>query len=385
MSIDLLDSEKKFTDSVKNFVRKNIAPYAREWDEKEAFPRTLFHEMGKKGYTGALVPQKYKGSAFSYFEYVHLISEIAQKDPSIALSIAAHNSLCNNHILSFGTEEQKNRWLPKLASGEHMGAWALTEHNTGSDAKNMDTTAYKDGNEWVLNGRKNFITQGISSDILIIIARTGEKGDHCGMSAFVIERNTPGFSSGEKIKKLGMHASETAELFFDNCRLPQDHRLGKVGEGFFQAMKILDDGRISIGALALGIAKGAFELALKYAQKREQFGKPIATFQAISLKLAQMATQIQAAELLVYQACGQKQKGLPTNLESAMCKYYASEVAVEIANQAVQILGGYGYTRCSMAEKFYRDAKLCTIGEGTSEILQLVIFKNLLKKQTISA
>ncbi len=380
MNFNPSESEKKFTDSVKNFAQENIAPYYQEWDEKEAFPRTLFEQMGKKGYTGALVPEQYQGSALSYFQYVSLISEIAQKDPSIALSVAAHNSLCSNHILSFGSDEQKNRWLPQLASGQYMGAWALTEHNTGSDAKNMHTTAYKDGNEWVLNGQKNFITQGISSDVLVVIARTGEKRDHHGMSAFILERNTPGFSSGMKIKKLGMHASETAELFFNNCRLPENHCLGKVGEGFMQAMKILDDGRISIGAVALGIAKGAFENALRYAQKREQFSKPIASFQAISFKLAQMATKIEAAELLIHKACHQKQKGCSTNLESAMCKYYASEVAVEIANEAVQTLGGYGYTRDYPVEKFYRDAKLCTIGEGTSEILQLVICKNLLKK-----
>ena len=381
-SFNPFESDEKFSDSVRHFIQENITPYYREWDEKEAFPRELFDKMGEKGYTGALVPEQYQGSSLSYFQYVNLISEIAQKDPSIALSIAAHNSLCSNHILSFGNDEQKNRWLPKLALGQYMGAWALTEHNTGSDARNMHTTAYKDGDEWVLNGEKNFITQGISSDVLVVIARTGEKEDHHGMSAFILERNTPGFSSGKKIKKLGMHASETAELFFNNCRIPENHCLGKIGEGFIQAMKILDDGRISIGALALGIAKGAFNTALEYAQKRKQFGKPIANFQAISLKLAQMATKIEAANLLIYKACHQKQKKYSTNLESAMCKYYTSEVAMEITNEAVQILGGYGYTKDYPVEKFYRDAKLCTIGEGTSEILQLVICKRLLKKNT---
>lgn len=315
-----------------------------------------------------------------YHEYIAIIEEISKVDPSIGLSVAAHNSLCTNHILSFGNDEQKAKWIPKLASGEWIGAWGLTEHNTGSDAGGMNTTAVKTEGGWKLNGAKNFITHGKSGQIAVVIARTGEKGDSHGMSAFVVERGTPGFSSGKKEDKLGMRASETAELIFDNCFLPDENLLGEIGDGFIQSMKILDGGRISIGALSLGISKGAYEASLKYAQEREQFGRPISSFQGISFKLADMATQIEASELLLHKAAFLKNAGRRMTKESAMCKMYASEVCVDIANEAIQIHGGYGYTKEFPVEKFYRDSKLCTIGEGTTEIQKVVISKNILKK-----
>jgi alkylation response protein AidB-like acyl-CoA dehydrogenase len=296
------------------------------------------------------------------------------------LSVAAHNSLCTNHILTFGNEEQKKKWIPKLATAEHLGAWGLTEHNTGSDAGGMNTTAVKDGDFWVVNGSKNFITHGKSGDIAVVIVRTGEKGDSHGMTAFVFEKGMPGFTSGKKENKLGMRASETAELIFDNCRIPDANRLGKVGDGFVQSMKILDGGRISIGALSLGIAKGAYEAALKYSKERHQFGKPISEFQGISFKLADMATEIEASELLLHKAAFLKQQNKPVTTMGAMAKMYASEVCVRVANEAVQIHGGYGYTKDYPVEKFYRDSKLCTIGEGTTEIQKLVISRNLLKE-----
>jgi alkylation response protein AidB-like acyl-CoA dehydrogenase len=325
------------------------------------------------------VPETYGGAGMGYYEYVTAIVELAKVCGSIGLSMAAHNSLCTGHILQFGNEEQKNKWLPKLATGEWIGAWGLTETGTGSDAGGMHTTALKQGDDWVINGSKNFITHAISGNVAVVIARTGEKGDSHGMTAFVIEKGTPGFSGGKKENKLGMRASETAGLFFDNCRIPDSNRLGEVGDGFIQAMKILDGGRISIAALSLGIAKGALEASMKYATEREQFGKPIAEFQGISFKLADMATQIEAAELLTYQAAYLKNNGQKVTKEGAMAKYYASEVAVRASTEAVQIFGGYGYTKDFPAEKFYRDAKLCTIGEGTSEIQKLVIARNILK------
>jgi alkylation response protein AidB-like acyl-CoA dehydrogenase len=328
---------------------------------------------------GILVPESLGGSGLGYHEYIAIIEEISIVDPSIGLSIAAHNSLCTNHILSFGNEDQKAKWIPKLATGEWIGAWGLTEHNTGSDAGGMNTTAVKKGDQWVLNGSKNFITHGKSGDIAVIIARTGEKGDSHGMTAFVIEKGTPGFSSGKKEDKLGMRASETAELIFDNCVLEASAVLGQVGEGFIQSMKILDGGRISIGALSLGIAKGAYQAALQYSKERHQFGKPISAFQGISFKLADMATEIEASELLLHKAAFLKNQGRPMTKLSAMSKMYSSEVCVKVANEAVQIFGGYGYTKDYPVEKFYRDAKLCTIGEGTTEIQKLVIARNILK------
>ena len=328
---------------------------------------------------GVLVPESLGGSGLGYHEYVSIIEEISKVDPSIGLSVAAHNSLCTNHILLFGTDSQKNKWIPKLASGEHLGAWGLTENNSGSDASGMSSTAVKDGESWILNGTKNFITHGISGDVAVAIFRTGEKGEKRNATAFVIERGTNGFKSGKKENKLGMRASETAEMIFDNCIVSDDNRLGEVGEGFIQSMKILDGGRISIAALSLGIAKGAFNAALKYSKERVQFGKPISSFQGISFKLAEMATEIEASELLIHKASFEKNSNRPMTKLSAMCKMYASEVCVRAANESVQIHGGYGYIKDFPAEKFYRDSKLCTIGEGTTEIQKLVISRNILK------
>ena len=349
------------------------------WDEAQEFPVHVFKALGELGLMGVLVPQEYGGSGLGYFEYAAAIEELAKVCGSIGLSMAAHNSLCTGHILQFGNEEQKQRWLPKLATGEWIGAWGLTEANTGSDALRMQCVAKKDGEEWILNGTKNWITHGITGDVAVVLARTGDLLDSHGISAFVVERGTPGFKGGKKENKLGMRASETAELIFEDCRIPDSNRLGNVGEGFIQAMKILDGGRISIAALSLGIAKGAFEASVKYSKERQQFGQPIANFQAIGFKLADMATRIEAAELLTLQAADLKNQGKSINKESAMAKYYASEVSVFCSNEAVQIFGGYGYTKDFPVEKFYRDCKLCTIGEGTSEIQKLVISRSVLK------
>ncbi len=378
LNFDYSETQKIVAESAKNFAEKYIRPHIMEWDEAQLFPVELFKKAGEMGFMGVLVPESYGGAGLGYHEYVAIVEEIARVDPSIALSVAAHNSLCTNHILSFGNEEQKQRWLPKLAAAQWLGAWGLTEHNTGSDAAGMNTTALKDGDHWVINGSKNFITHGISGNIAVIIARTGEKGDSRGMTAFVVEKGTLGFSSGKKENKLGMRASETAELIFDTCRIPDANRLGAIGEGFPQAMKVLDGGRISIGALALGIAKGAYQAALRYSKERIQFGKPISSFQAIAFKLADMATEIDAAELLLHKAAFEMNAGRKVTRWSAMCKMYASEACVKIANEAVQIHGGYGYIKDFPVEKFYRDAKLCTIGEGTTEIQKLVISRILL-------
>jgi alkylation response protein AidB-like acyl-CoA dehydrogenase len=379
LGFDYSETQKMVAASAKEFSEQYIRPHIMEWDESQTFPLQLFKKAGKMGFMGVLVPETLGGSGLGYHEYVAMLVEISQVDPSIGLSVAAHNSLCTNHILSFGNEEQKRRWIPKLATAEWIGAWGLTEHNTGSDAGGMNTTAVKEDDHWVLNGAKNFITHGISGDIAVVIARTGKKGDSHGMTAFVVEKGTPGFTSGKKENKLGMRASETAELIFDTCKIPDANRLGKVGDGFIQSMKILDGGRISIGALSLGIAKGAFDAALKYSKERVQFGKPISQFQGISFKLADMATEIEAAELLLHKAAFLKNEGRPVTKLSAMAKMYASEICVKAANEAVQIHGGYGYTKDFPVEKFYRDAKLCTIGEGTTEIQKVVIAKNILK------
>lgn len=378
LNFDFSETQKMVADSARDFARQYIAPHVREWDTSQEFPVSVFKKAGEMGFMGVLVPQELGGSGLGYHEYIAIIEEISRVDPSIGLSVAAHNSLCTNHILSFGDETQRARWIPKLAAAEWIGAWGLTEHNTGSDAGGMNTTARKDGDHWILNGAKNFITHGISGDVAVVIARTGEKGDSRGMTAFVIEKGTPGFSSGKKEDKLGMRASETAELIFEDCRIPDANRLGPVGEGFIQSMKILDGGRISIGALSLGIAKGAYAAALKYSKERVQFGKPISAFQGISFKLAEMATEIEASELLVHKAAALKNEGRPVTRLSAMAKMYASEACVKIAGEAVQIHGGYGYTKDFPVEKFYRDAKLCTIGEGTTEIQKVVIAKNIL-------
>lgn len=373
---DTLDHIKSM---IKDLTDRDLRPFMDEWDEKQIFPVEFFKKLGELGLMGVLVPESYNGSGLGYKEYVTAISELASVDGSIGLSMAAHNSLCTGHILQFASEEQKLRWLPKLATAEWIGAWGLTEPNTGSDAGNMKTTAVRDGDHWVINGAKNFITHGISGDLAVVIVRTGEIGDSHGMTAFAIEKGTEGFSSGKKENKMGMRASETAELIFDHCRVSNENMIGKEGEGFVQSLKVLDGGRISIAALSLGIAQGAFNAALNYSQERYQFNQPIAKFQGISFKLADMATKIEAAKALTYRAADYKDKGKSVTLESAMAKYYASEVAVEVANEAVQIFGGYGYTKDFPVEKYYRDAKLCTIGEGTSEIQKLVIARNLLK------
>ena len=373
------ENQKMIAEMVRDFGEKEIRPKMMEWDESQEFPVQLFKKLGDLGLMGVLVPQEYGGSGFGYHEYVTAISELARIDGSIGLSMAAHNSLCTGHILQFGNETQKQKYLPKLATAEWIGAWGLTEANTGSDAGNMRTVAEQDGDYWVINGAKNFITHGKSGDVAVVIVRTGEVGDSHGMTAFIIEKGTEGFTSGRKENKLGMRASETTELIFDNCRIHKDNILGQVGDGFIQAMKVLDGGRISIAALSLGIAQGAFDVALQYAQERHQFNQPIAKFQGISFKLADMATKVEAAKLLTHQAADLKNKGKAVNKESAMAKLYASEVAVENSTEAVQIFGGYGYTKDYPAEKFYRDSKLCTIGEGTSEIQKLVISRALLK------
>jgi len=379
MNLNFTENQVLIAESVKEFAEKNIRPDFMKWDESQEFPINLFHQMGEIGLMGILVSEEYGGAGLGYAEYVSAIVEISKVCGSIGLSMAAHNSLCTAHILQFGNDEQKKKWLPFLATGKWIGAWGLTESNTGSDAGNMLTTAIEDGDHWVLNGSKNFITHGKSSHLSVVIARTGPKNTHHNMTAFVIERGTLGFSAGRKENKLGMRASETTELIFDNCRVHKSQILGSVGEGFVQSLKILDGGRISIAALALGIAKGALEASIKYAKERHQFGKAICEFQGISFKLAEMATEVQAAEILIYSAADKKNKGLKVTRESAMAKYYASEVAVKVSTEAVQIFGGYGYTKDFPVEKYYRDSKLCTIGEGTSEIQKLVIAREILK------
>src|ERR1700761_6926978 len=379
MDFNYTDTQLQIAEMVRDFANKHIRPDMMEWDESQKFPVEVFHKMGELGLMGVLGPAEYGGSGLGYFEYITVISEIAKVCGSIGLSVAAHNSLCTGHILYFGNEEQKKKYLPKLASGEWIGAWGLTEANTGSDAGNMRCTATKDGDEWILNGTKCWITHGISGQIAVVIARTGEPRSRGNATAFIVERGTPGFSGGKKENKLGMRASETAEMVFDNCRIPDANRMGEVGDGFHQALAVLDGGRISIAALSLGIAKGAMAAALQYSKERHQFDQPISNFQGIAFKLADMATEIMAAELLVMQAADRKNKKMPMTKEAAMAKYYASEVAVKTANDAVQIFGGYGYTKDFPVEKFYRDAKLCTIGEGTSEIQKIVISREALR------
>ncbi len=379
LDFEVTENQKMIAQMVRDFGAREIKPFMMEWDEKQEFPLPLFRKLGELGLMGVLVPHEYGGSGFGYMEYVTAISELSKIDGSIGLSMAAHNSLCTGHILQFANEEQKQRYLPKLATAEWIGAWGLTEPNTGSDAGNMRTVAIKDGDYYVINGAKNFITHGKSGDVAVVIVRTGEVGDSHGMTAFIIEKGTPGFSAGKKENKLGMRASETAELIFTDCRIHKSQMMGNEGDGFVQSLKVLDGGRISIAALSLGIAMGAFEAALKYSKERHQFNQPISAFQGISFKLAEMATKIEAASLLTYRAADLKNKGKSVNKESAMAKLYASEIAVEIATEGVQIFGGYGYTKDYPAEKYYRDAKLCTIGEGTSEIQKLVISRSILK------
>ena len=379
MDFSYNENQLMIADMIKTFGKNEITPNVREWDDNQTFPVEVFKKLGELGLMGVLVPTEYGGSGFSYTEYVTAIEELSILDPSIGLSMAAHNSLCTGHILQFANESQKKKWLPKLASAEWIGAWGLTEHNTGSDSGGMSTTAVQNGDYWIINGAKNFITHAISGNVAVVIVRTGEKGDSHGMTAFVIEKGTEGFTSGKKEDKLGMRASETAELVFDNCKVHKDNVLGEVGDGFIQAMKVLDGGRISIAALGLGIAKGAYQTALQYSKERHQFGKAISQFQAIAFKLADMATEIEVSELLIYNAAYLKNKGEKMTTEGAMAKYYSSEVAVKVATDAVQVLGGYGYTKDFPAERYFRDSKLCTIGEGTSEIQKIVISKQIIK------
>ncbi|HEU4633555.1 MAG TPA: acyl-CoA dehydrogenase family protein [Flavisolibacter sp.] len=379
MNFETSEITLQVAQTARDFAQQNIKPHVMQWDESQEFPLHIFKQMGELGLMGVLVPEQYGGAGLSYFEYKTIIEEVAKVDGSIGLSVAAHNSLCTGHILLFANEYQKQKYLPKLATAEWIGAWGLTEPNTGSDAGNMKCTAVKDGDNWVINGSKNWITHGKSGDVAVVICRTGEPRAKNNATAFVVERGTPGFSGGKKENKLGMRASETAEMIFENCVVPDANRLGGVGDGFKQAMKVLDGGRISIASLSLGIAKGAYEAALQYAQERHQFDKPIASFQGISFKLADMATEIQAAELLTLEACDLKERGGDVTKVAAMAKYYASEIAVKVANDAVQIFGGYGYTKDFPVEKHYRDAKLCTIGEGTSEIQKIVISREVLR------
>lgn len=379
MDFQLSETQQQITQMIREFGKKHIQPYLMEWDEQQHFPVETLKTLGKLGLMGVLVPVEFGGSGLGYPEYVTVVSEIAKFCGAVGLSVAAHNSLCTGHILQFGNEAQKKKYLSKLATGEWIGAWGLTEPGTGSDAANMKCTARKEGNKWVLNGTKCWITHGKSGNVAVVIARTGKMGDHHGMSAFIVERGTPGFSGGKKENKLGMRASETAEMIFDNCCIPEENLIGKEGEGFIQSLKVLDGGRISIAALSLGIAKGAYEAALQYSKERQQFGQPIASFQGIAFKLADMATEIEAAEMLTMQAAVKKQAHEKMTKEAAMAKYYASEVAVKVATDAVQIFGGYGYTKDFPVEKYYRDSKLCTIGEGTSEIQKIVIAREVLK------
>lgn len=373
------ENQQMIIGTVRDFAEKHIRPHVMEWDEAQTFPIETFKKLGELGLMGVLVPEEYGGSGFGYFEYVNVIVEISKVCGSIGLSVAAHNSLCTGHIMAFGNEEQKQKWLPKLATAEWIGAWGLTEANTGSDAMGMNTTAVLEGDHYVVNGSKNWITHGKSGNVAVVMVRTGEKGSSKGISALVIEKGTRGFTHGKKENKLGMRASETTELIFDNCRVPKENLLGKEGEGFKQAMYVLDGGRISIAALSLGIAKGALEAAINYSKERHQFGQPIASFQGISFKIADMATEVEAAELLIMQAADLKNRGKNVTKQSAMAKYFASEVCVRTATEAVQIFGGYGYTKDFPVEKFYRDSKLCTIGEGTSEIQKLVISREVLR------
>jgi alkylation response protein AidB-like acyl-CoA dehydrogenase len=379
MNFETSEITQQVAQTARDFARQHIKPYVMQWDESQEFPIHIFKQLGELGIMGAFVPEQYGGAGLSYFEYKAIIEEIAKVDGSIGLSVAAHNSLCTGHILSFGNDEQKQKYLPGLATAEWIGAWGLTEANTGSDAGNMRCTAIKEGDDWIINGTKNWITHGKSGDIAVVICRTGEPRAKNNATAFVVEKETPGFRGGKKENKLGMRASETAEMIFENCRVPDSNRLGEVGDGFRQSLKILDGGRISIASLSLGIAKGAYEAALQYSQERYQFDKPISSFQAIAFKLADMITEIQAADMLTLQACDLKNRGENVTKASAMAKYYASEVAVKVATDAVQIFGGYGYTKDFPVEKFYRDSKLCTIGEGTSEIQKIVISREVLK------
>ena len=379
MNFELNENQIMISQMVRDFAEKEIRPNLNKWDSEEIFPVETMKKMGELGLLGIFVPEEYGGAGFGYFEYATALMELGKVCGGIGLSVAAHNSLCTGHILYHGNEEQKKKYLPKLASGEWIGAWGLTEANTGSDAMRMKTTAVQDGDDWIINGTKNWITHGLSGDVAVVLIRTGELLDSNGITAFIIEKGTPGFSAVKIKDKLGVRASETAELIFDNVRIPKENVIGNVGEGFKQAMKVLDGGRISIASLSCGVARGAYEASVQYSKEREQFGKPIGKFQAIAFKLADMATEIEAAELLTFQAAYLKNSKKPVTKAGAYAKYYASEVSVKCGNEAVQIMGGYGYTKEYPAEKFLRDSKLMTIGEGTSEIQKIVISREILK------
>lgn len=379
MNFNQNENQRMIAQMIRDFGAKEITPFRKDWDDRQFFPLELFKKLGELGLMGVLIPTEYGGSGFGYLEYVTAIVELSKLDPSVGLSMAAHNSLCSGHIMAFGSEEQKQKYLPKLATCEWLGAWGLTEPNTGSDSGNMRTVAKKEGDYWIINGAKNFITHGVSGDVAVVIARTGEIGDAHGMTAFIVERGTPGFEGGRKEDKLGMRASETAEMIFTECKIHERQVIGEVGNGFIQSMKVLDGGRISIAALGQGIAEGALEASIQYSKERHQFNKPISSFQGISFKLADMATQVEASRLLIFKAADLKNRGEKVTLTGAQAKYFSSEVAVSISNDAVQIFGGYGFTKDYPVEKFYRDSKLCTIGEGTSEIQKIVIAREILK------
>lgn len=379
MNFELNENQKMIAQMVRDFAEKEIKPNMKKWDDEEIFPVEAMKKMGELGLLGIYIPEVYGGSGFGYMEYATALMELGKVCGGVGLSVAAHNSLCTGHIYYHGTDEQKKKYLPKLASGEWIGAWGLTEPNTGSDAMRMKTVAQKDGEYWVVNGAKNWITHGLSGDVAVVLVRTGELLDSNGITAFIIEKGTPGFSAVKIKEKFGVRASETAELIFDNVRLHESQVIGQVGQGFKQAMQILDGGRISIAALSCGVARGAYEAAVKYSKEREQFGQPISNFQAIGFKLADMATQVEAAELLTFQAADLKNRKQQLTKEGAFAKYFASEVSVKCGNEAMQIMGGYGYTREYPAEKYLRDARLMTIGEGTSEIQKIVISREILK------
>jgi alkylation response protein AidB-like acyl-CoA dehydrogenase len=365
---------------VRDFAENEIRPHVMEWDETQTFPRDALKKLAELGFLGVLIPPEYGGAGLGYTEYVMIVEELSRVDGSVGISVAAHNSLCTGHIFNSGTEEQRRRFVAPLARGEKLGAWSLTEPEAGSDAAGTQTIARLDGDHWVLNGQKTFTTHGTYGDICVAMAVTDKSAGHHGISAFILEKGMPGFSAGKKENKLGLRASDTSTVIFEDCRVPKENLLGEPGHGFIDALKILDGGRISIAALGVGMAQGAYEAALQYAKQRKQFGRPIADFQAIQFKLADMATEIDAARLLMHRAAWMKDQGMQTTAQSSIAKLYAGEVAVRVANECVQIHGGYGYIKDYPAEKFYRDVKLCTIGEGTSEIQRLVIAREILRQ-----
>ncbi|HEY6189353.1 MAG TPA: acyl-CoA dehydrogenase [Pyrinomonadaceae bacterium] len=380
MEFELSEEQQQVRMSVREFAEAEIAPHVMEWDETQHFPIELIPKLAELGLMGVIFPEEYGGAGLGYIEYASIIEELSRVDGSVGISVAAHNSLCSNHIFTFGTEEQKRKYLVPLAQGQHLGAWGLTEPSAGSDASGTRSTAVRRNGGWVVNGSKNFITHAIHADTCVAVASTDRSRGSKGITAFIFERGMQGFAPSKKENKLGLRASETASVVFEDCYVPDENRLGPEGEGFIQAMQVLDGGRISIAALAVGIAQGAYESAVRYAKEREQFGKPIAEFQAIQFKLADMATQIEAARLLMYRAAYLKDQGKRVTKESSMAKLYASEMSVRVCEEAIQIHGGYGYTKDYPPEKYWRDSKLCTIGEGTSEIQRIVIAKQLLKQ-----